>query len=58
LEAPTFEQKRRVLELIDLRIEVLNRETVKLSGSITDVLFVNLLPAENWPGRLMIPVPD
>jgi site-specific DNA recombinase len=51
LESPTFEQKRRVLELINLRIDVLTRETVKLSGSIMDVLFVNLLSAGNWRGR-------
>ncbi len=48
LEAPTIEQKRRILELIDLRIEVLSREKIKLSGAITDVLFVNLSSAGNW----------
>jgi site-specific DNA recombinase len=51
LESPTFEQKRRILELIDIRIDVLDRETIKLGGSISDVLVVNLSSAGNWRGR-------
>jgi len=42
LDNPTFEQKRRVLELLDLRIDVICREKVKLSGVIGDGLIVNL----------------
>jgi site-specific DNA recombinase len=42
LENPTFEQKRRVLELLDLRIDVICRDQVKLSGIIGDGLIVNL----------------
>ena len=42
LENPTFEQKRRVLELLDLRIDVICRDKVKLSGIIGDGLIVNL----------------
>ncbi len=40
---PTYEQKRRILEIIDLRVEILSRDKVKLSGCITpDVLIVNI----------------
>jgi hypothetical protein len=39
---PTFDQKRRVLESIDLRIDVLSRDRIKLCGAITDGLIVDL----------------
>jgi hypothetical protein len=42
LENPTFEPKRRVLELLDPRIDVICRDQVKLSGIIGDGLIVNL----------------
>lgn len=44
LHNPSFEQKRRVLELLDLRVDVICRDKVKLSGVIGDGLIVNLSP--------------
>ena len=46
LHNPSFEQKRRILEIIDLRVDVFNRDKVKISGCITpDGLIVNISSA-------------
>ena len=40
-----FETKRRVLELIQLRVDVISRTQVKLSGVISDGLIVDISSA-------------
>ena len=45
LENMPFDQKRRLLELMELRIDVISRDQVTISGVISDGLIVNLSPA-------------
>ena len=47
----THEEKRRILELIDARVDLLSPTEVKLSGMISDGLIVELSPARRVLGR-------
>jgi hypothetical protein len=45
LENPTYDTKRRVLEMLEVRVDVISREKVKVSGVISpDGLIVDITP--------------
>ena len=45
LEDPAFETKRRVMEMLEVRVDVIDREKVKVSGVISpDGSIVNIAP--------------
>jgi site-specific DNA recombinase len=51
LAGMTFERKRRLLELLRLRIDVIDKDTVRVGGVISDGLVVNLCLAGSSRGR-------
>lgn len=50
-----FERKRKLIEQLDMKISIIDKNQALLSGNFSDVLIATTSPAGSWLGRLMCP---